>query len=93
MQKTETEKNKNPVSNQIGNCSFKYQLHKNQIWYSFLHDRETLLISATKLGDSFPSDQFKICKFCMPDRYERGSMGGGLLLYIKRWHSNQTFES
>ena len=48
------------------------------------NNTETLLISATKLGDSFPSDQFKICKFCMPDRYERGSMDGGLLLYIKR---------
>ena len=48
------------------------------------NNTETLLISATKLGDSFPSDQFKICKFCMPDRYERGSMGGGLLLYINR---------
>ena len=48
------------------------------------NNTETLLISATKLGDSFPSDQFKICKFCMPDRYERGSMSGGLLLYIKR---------
>ena len=44
---------------------------------------DILLISETKLDDSFPSGQFKICGFSMPYRYDRNSMGGGLLLYIR----------
>ena len=35
------------------------------------------------LDDSFPSDQFNICGFSMAYRYDRNSMGGGLLLYIR----------
>ena len=37
---------------------------------------DILLISETKLDDSFPSGQFKICGFSMPYRYDRDSMGG-----------------
>ena len=44
---------------------------------------DLLLISETKPDDSFPSGQFKICGFSMPYRYDRNSMGGGLLLYIR----------
>ena len=44
---------------------------------------DTLLISETKLDDSFPSGQFEIGEFSMPYRYDRNSMGGGLLLYIR----------
>ena len=43
---------------------------------------DTLLISETNLNDSFPSGQFKLCVFNMFYRYDRDSMGGGLLLYI-----------
>ena len=44
---------------------------------------DILLISETKLDDSFPSGQFKICGFSMPYRYQKNSIGGGLLLYIR----------
>ena len=47
------------------------------------NNADILLISETKLDDSFPSDQFKICGFKMPYRYARNSMGGRLLLYIR----------
>ena len=47
------------------------------------NNADILLISETKLDDSFPSGQFKICGFTMPYRYDRNSMGGGLLLYIR----------
>ena len=42
-----------------------------------------LLISETKLVDSFPWRQFKICGFSMSYRYDRNTMGGELLLYIR----------
>ena len=47
------------------------------------NNADILLISETKLDDSFPSGQFTICGFGMPYRYDRNSMGGGLLLYIR----------
>ena len=47
------------------------------------NNADILLISETKLDDLFPSGQFKICGFSMPYRYDRDSMGGGLLLYIR----------
>ena len=40
---------------------------------------DILLISGTKLDDSFPSGQLKICRFRMAYRYDKDSMGGGLL--------------
>ena len=47
------------------------------------NNTDILLISETKLDDSFPSGQFKICRFSIPYRFDRNSMGGGLLLYIR----------
>ena len=47
------------------------------------NNADILLISGTKLDDSFPSGQFKTCGFSMPYRYGRISMGGGFLLYIR----------
>ena len=44
---------------------------------------DILLISETKLDDSFLSGQFKICGFSMPYQYDRDSMGDGLLLFIR----------
>ena len=44
---------------------------------------DILLISETKLDDSFPSGQFKICGFSMVYRYDKNSMVGGLLIYIR----------
>ena len=47
------------------------------------NNADILLISETKLDDSFPSGQFKIHGFCMPYLYDRNSMGRGVLLYIR----------
>ena len=41
------------------------------------------MISETKLDDSFPTDQFLIKGFSAPNRFDRNSKGGGLLLYIR----------
>ena len=47
------------------------------------NNAEILLISETKQDDSFPSGQFKICGFSMPYQYDRNSMDGKFLLYIR----------
>ena len=44
---------------------------------------DILLISETKLDDSFPSVQFLIKGFSAPYRFHRNSMSGGLLFYIR----------
>ena len=44
---------------------------------------DILLISETKLDDSFSPGQFKMCEFSMPYRYDIDSSSGGLLLYIR----------
>ena len=44
---------------------------------------DKLLISEVKLVDSFPSGQFKIFQFTMSYRYDRDSMGGETLHYIR----------
>ena len=53
-------------------------LNINSIWNKFdslsfmvEYNAGILLISETKLDDSFPSGQFKICGFSMPYRYDR----------------------
>ena len=42
-----------------------------------------LLVSETKLFDSFPTAQFLLDRFSKPYRLDRCSNGGGILLYIK----------
>ena len=64
--------NINSIKNKFDSLSFMVE-----------NNADILLISETKLDDSFPSGQFKICGFSMPYRYDRNSMGGGLLLYIR----------
>ena len=44
---------------------------------------DLLLISETKLDDSFPTAQFQMKDFSVPYRYDRNGKGGGLLLYIR----------
>ena len=44
---------------------------------------DILLISETKLDDSFPSAQFLLNGFSKPYRLDRCSNGGGILLYIR----------
>ena len=42
-----------------------------------------LLISETKLDDSFPSVQFRLKGFCTPYRLDRTPKGVGCLLYFR----------
>ena len=44
---------------------------------------DILMITKTKLGDSFPASQFSIQDFWTPFRVDRNKNGGGILLYIR----------
>ena len=44
---------------------------------------DILLISVTKIGNTFPTPQFAISGFSSPYRLDRSQHGGGLLLYVK----------
>ena len=44
---------------------------------------DLLLVSETKLDDSFPMAQFLMSGFCKPYRLDRCSNGGGLMIYIR----------
>ena len=42
-----------------------------------------MVISETKLDESFPTSQFLIDGFAEPFRRDRNLMGGGLLIYVR----------
>ena len=44
---------------------------------------DVLMISETKLDDSFPSMQFLIEGYGPPYRLDRNSHGGGILVYVR----------
>ena len=46
---------------------------------------DILMITETKLDDSFPASQFLIQGFCTPFRLDRNENGGGILLYIRSY--------
>ena len=45
---------------------------------------DILLISESKIDDSFPKSQFSIPGFSIPYRKDRDCAGGGILLYIRQ---------
>ena len=56
--------------------------------FEFLEDiinrnLDIILLSETKLDDSFPSAQFILKGYGVPYRFDRNSKGGGLLFYIR----------
>ena len=44
---------------------------------------DLLLISETKLDDTFPSSQFQISGFSTSFRLDRAQKGGGIMLYVR----------
>ena len=44
---------------------------------------DLLLVSETKLDDSFPTARFLMSGFCKPYRLDRCSNGGGFMFYIR----------
>ena len=57
----------------------KFELFSQQI----IGNVDVLMISETKIDDSFPVGQFLIEGLCTPYRLDRNSKGGGILLYVR----------
>ena len=55
----------------------KFELRSEQIKGNV----DVLMISETKVDDSFPVGKFLVEGFCTPYRFDRNSKGGGILLY------------
>ena len=60
--------------------SLKYKLEALKLIIN--RNLDIILLSETKLDDSFPSAQFMLKNFSIPYRPDRNSNGGGLLLYV-----------
>ena len=65
-------------------------LNINSIRYKFEHlveqikgNVDLLMISETKLNDTFPNDQFVIEGFYAPFRLDRNDKGGGIMLFVR----------
>ena len=44
---------------------------------------DVIIVTETKLDDSFPKAQFCIDGFCIPYRLDRNINGGGLMIYVR----------
>ena len=62
--------------NSLGN---KFDLLKTMV----AEEIDILIITETKLDDSFPNSQFSIRGFCKPFRLDQNKDGGGILLHIR----------
>ena len=58
--------------------------NKFEFLISLIKDNiDILMISETKLDQSFPTNQFMINGFSAPLRLDRNDKGGGIILYIR----------
>ena len=68
----------------IGHININSIRNKFEILRSMLSEvLDVLMITETKLDDSFPEQQFHIEGFNIPFRLDRNRHGGGLLLYVR----------
>ena len=54
---------------------------------------DVLLVSETKIDDSFPNGNFLIDGFSTPYRLDRNSNGGGLILFVRKDISSNLVEA
>ena len=82
MLKNLKEKNENRLL--IAHLNINFLSNKFEALRSFVVGKiDILLISETKLDESFPLNQFTLEGFSTPYRADRNSQGGGLIIYIR----------
>ena len=65
----------------ITKCDRDYKVWRNyKVWR---YNTDILMISETKLDESFPPVQFVFDGYSVPFRFDRNRNGGGILLYIR----------
>ena len=55
----------------------------DQLKYLIKDNVDILVITETKIDDSFPEGQFKMDGFAIPFRLDRNCNGGGILIYVR----------
>ena len=77
-------RNQNPHRIIIGHLNINSIRNKFESLVTFVgNNLDILMISETKIDDSFPESQFLIEGFSKPFRLDRTAKGGGILLYIR----------
>ena len=74
----------NPFRVIIGHTNINSIRNKFEPLKKLMQDNiDNLLVSETKLDDTIPIVQFYIDGYATPYRFDRTSLGGGILLYIR----------
>ena len=69
----------------IGHLNINSIPNKIGLLEDLVHNRvDILLVSETKINESFPTDQLRMMGFATPFRLDRSIHGGGLLLYVRK---------
>ena len=77
-------RNQHPFRVIIGHININSIRNKFEPLVSFINNNlDILMISETKIDDTFPGSQFLIKGFSVPYRLDRAAKGGGILLYIR----------
>ena len=77
-------RSQNPFRVIIGHVNINSIRNKFEPLVSFINNNlDILMISETKIDDTFPDSQFLIKGFSVPCRLDRTAKGGGILLYIR----------
>ena len=68
----------------IAHLNINFLYNKFEGLKLFIQDKiDVLVLSETKLDDTYMSNQFQIEGFSIPFRADRNAHGGGLLLYVR----------
>ena len=74
----------NPIRVIIGHININCIRDKFEPLVIFINNNlDILMISQTKIDDTFPESQFLIEGFLIPYRYDRTAKGGVILLYMR----------
>ena len=55
-------------------------------YFSLSNNIDVLLISETKIDNTFPVSQFCVPGYSLPFRIDRRGTGRGIMLYVKKTH-------
>ena len=76
---------KNPFRVIIGHININSIRNKFEPLVKYVgNNLDILMVSETKIDDTFPESQFLIESFSTPYRLDRTAKGGGILLYIRQ---------
>ena len=74
---------KNPNRPIIGHININFLYSKYEGLKSLIKDKlDVLVVSETKIDESYPAGQFKIEGFASPFRLDRNKHGGGIIIYV-----------